>query len=493
MKKRIFPLLLSVFILLLGQSYAASDSKLADAIESGSFDLVSSLLEKGDINATQVDGMTALHWAAYQDKADLVDDLIDRGANPTAENRYGITPLHLACVNGNGRIVSKLLESGADPDDSVNGGETALMTASRTGKIGAVKALLKAGADVDARERRDQTAIMWAAAEGHVDVVRELLNAGADFTTPLEYSGYTPLFFAVRNGEREVTHLLLDAGADINGVMNPERSFGKLPKTGTSPLMLAAENGHYDLAIELLNRGANPNDARTGFSVLHALTWIRKPDIGESASGDPPPRGSGMRNSEQFIRELVARGADVNYRLEKGKSGSIKNRDFGATPFFLASDRADVPYMKLLLELGADPHIPNSQGTTAFMVAAGVGSRAPEEEAGNEAECLEATKLIVSFGVDINTVDRNGETAMHGAALKNIPSMVYYLDELGSDINIWNTKNDDGWTPLLIAQGYRPGNFKPSFETVEAITDVMLKHGVKPPTGPKPKHTNYAN
>ncbi len=159
----------------------------------------------------------------------------------------------------------------------------------------------------------------------------------------------------------------------------------------------------------------------------------------------------------------------------------------------MASDRADVPYMKLLLELGADPHIPNNQGTTSFLVAAGVGSRAPEEEAGNEAECLEATKLIVTLGVDINTVDRNGETAMHGAALKNIPSMVYYLDELGSDINIWNTKNKDGWTPLLIAQGYRPGNFKPSFETVEAIIEVMARHGVEPPSGPKPKHTNYAN
>jgi ankyrin repeat protein len=90
-------------------------------------------------------------------------------------------------------------------------------------------------------------------------------------------------------------------------------------------------------------------------------------------------------------------------------------------------------------------------------------------------------------------VDSNGETAMHGAALKNIPSMVYYLDELGSDINIWNAKNDDGWTPLLIAQGYRPGNFKPSFETVEAIIEVMARHGVEPPSGPKPYHTNYAN
>ena len=492
MKIKTYPTSLSVFVLLSGPLQAASDSKLADAVEAGAFDTVSLIIEEGDINATQVDGMRALHWAAYHDEADLVNELVERGASPNIENRYGITPLYLACLNGNEAIVSRLLKAGADPNSSVSGGETALMTASRTGKTGAVKALLDAGAEIDAQESRDQTAIMWAAAEGHASVVRELLETGADFTTPLEYSGYTPLFFAVRNGEHEVTHMLLDAGADINAVMSPERFFGKLPMSGTSPLMLAAENGHFDLAIELLDRGADPNDIRTGYSVLHALTWIRKPDIGESASGDPAPRGSGLRNSEQFIRELVARGADVNCRLEKG-NGGVKNRDFGATAFFLASDRADVPYMKLLLELGADPHIPNNQGTTAFLAAAGVGSRAPEEEAGNEAECLKATKLIVSLGVDINTVDRNGETAMHGAALKNIPSMVYYLDELGADINIWNTRNDDGWTPLLIAQGYRPGNFKPSFETVEAIIGVMARHGIEPPSGPKPNHTNYAN
>jgi ankyrin repeat protein len=127
------------------------------------------------------------------------------------------------------------------------------------------------------------------------------------------------------------------------------------------------------------------------------------------------------------------------------------------------------------------------------MVAAGIGSTAPEEEAGSEAECLAAVKYLVSLGAQINTVDANGETAMHGAAYKNIASMAVYLHEQGADIQIWNTKNALGRTPLLIAEGYRPGNFKPSFATVDAITTVMLANGIKPPTGPKPKHTNYAN
>ena len=491
-KAGILVLMLSSFFALPAE--ADSDS-LADAVESEDSDRISKLLaSRSGVNVPQVDGMTALHWAAHHDDSDLAKKLLNLGANASAQNRYGIAPLYLACLNGNEDLVRALLASGSDPNTTINGGETALMTASRTGKVGAVTALIKAGAKIDAKERNGQTALMWASAEGHAEVVESLLAAGADFKTPSTRSGYNAFLFAIREGKMEVVRLLLDAGAEINAVMNPKNTGGKLPKKGTSPLLLAVENGHYDLAVELLDAGADPNDDRSGFSILHALTWIRKPDIGESADGDPEPQGSGRRNSLQFARELVERGANVNVRIKKGrKAGDGHVSVMGATPFFLASDRADLAYMKLLVELGADPLIANDDGTTPLMVAAGIGSYAPEEEAGSEVECLAAVKYLVSLGADINTVDANGETAMHGAAYKNIPSMAEYLHELGADIRIWNTENRLGRTPLLIAEGYRPGNFKPSFATVDAITTVMLANGVKPPTGPKPKHTNYAN
>lgn len=483
--------LLSICVL----TVRADSTLLADAVESEDSDRVSKLLSSQiDVNVPQVDGMTALHWAAHHDDWKLCKRLLDRGANASAQNRYGITPLYLACLNGNANLVSALLESGADPNTAINGGETALMTAARTGNIGTVTSLINAGAEIDAKERNGQTPAMWAAAEGHSGVIQALLSAGADFQSPLRRSGYTPFFFAIREGRTEVVRMLLDAGTEINEVMQTSYPRGRLPKKGTSPLLLAVENGHYDLAIEMLNAGADPNDDRSGYTLLHSLTWIRKPDFGESSAGDPEPQGSGRRNSLQFIRELVERGANVNARLKRGrKAGSGHVSVVGATPIFLASDRADLAYMKLLVELGADPLIPNRDGTTPLMVAAGIGSTAPEEEAGSETECLAAAKYLVSLGADINTVDVNGETAMHGAAYKNIPSMAEYLHELGADIRIWNTKNALGWTPLLIAEGYRPGNFKPSFATADAITAVMLANGVKPPTGPKPKHTNYAN
>ena len=486
-----------LLVLLLGSVFTSSGfaahTPLADAAQANDSARIALLLKgKPDVNASQVDGMIALHWAAYHNNTQLGKELLKRGASHSDLNRYGITPLYLAALNGNAEFVQALLKAGADPNSSIPGGETALMTASRTGKIGAISALLKAGAKVDAKERRGQTAIMWAAAEGHTEIVDALLAAEADFKTPLEDSGFNAFYFAIREGNTHVVRLLLKAGADINGAMNPKNTRGKNVKKGTSPLLLAVENGHYDLAVELLERGANPNDARSGYTVLHSLTWIRKPDIGESAKGDPKPQGSGRRNSTQFIRELVKHGADVNFQLKGGRhAGGARASERGATPFFMASDRADLEYMKLLVELGADPLLPNENGTTPLLMAAGIGSHAPEEEAGNEAECLAAVKYLVSLGAKVNTVNKNGETAMHGAAYKNIPAVVHYLDQVGHDIKIWNTNNRKKRTPLLIAEGYRPGNFKPSFETIEAITKVMLSHGIKPPTGPKPKHSNY--
>ena len=65
----------------------------------------------------------------------------------------------------------------------------------------------------------------------------------------------------------------------------------------------------------------------------------------------------------------------------------------------------------------------------------------------------------------MNAVDDNGETAMHGAAYKSLPKVVQLLADKGAKIEVWNRKNKYGWTPLSIAEGHRPGNFKPSPET----------------------------
>jgi ankyrin repeat protein len=471
-------------ILAFAQVVVAAKSPVADAAERSDHAAIRALLkQRADVNAQQADGMSALHWAAYRDDFEAAKILVQSKASVTATNRYGVTPLSLACQNGSAAVVGLLLEHGADPNTTLRGGETALMTAARTGKPGPVAALLKRGAEVNAKERRGQTALMWAAADGHTEVVELLIKAGADIQATLPDSGFNAFFFAVRDGRAEVVRAFLKAGMDVKSTMEPRRVTGKGPRNGTAALPLAVENGHYNLALELVAAGADPNDQRSGFTPLHIMTWVRKPQRGED-EGDPSPLGSGNLNSTQFIRELVKRGADVNARLTTGRGGLGKFNLKGVTPFFMASSTADITYMKLLVELGANPAMTNIDGCTPLIAACGigVGSAAANEVAGEEPEVLEAAQYLLKLGADVNVVDANGETAMHGAALKNLPKVINFLANHGAKVEVWNQKDSFGSTPLMFAQGYRPGNFKPSFETIDAIQRVMLAAGVVPST-----------
>jgi ankyrin repeat protein len=472
-----------IVLLLIGSSaFAQSASALADAAEKQDRAKLAALLKQGaDVNTAQADGMTALHWAAYHDDLRTATLLLNANANAKATNRYEVTPLSLACTNGNVEIVELLLKAGADANTTLRGGETVLMTAARTGKTGPVKALLARGAKVNAKDRKGQTALMWAAADGHAEVVATLIAAGAEFRSALP-SGFTPLLFAAREGRVEVVRVLLKARADVNEAMQPKKPAARGPVAGSSALTLAVENGHFELAVVLLKAGADPNDQRAGFGALHMISWVRKPSRGDDDEGAPPPNGSGKLTSLDFVKEMVAHGAKVNLRTQKSVPGRGILSRTGATPLLAAASTADVPLMQTLLELGADPLLPNAQRSTPLLAAAGVGLGAPEEAAGNEPGVLEAVTLLVKLKADVNAVDDNGETAMHGAAYRNHPKVVQLLADKGAKIEVWNKANKSGLTPLVIAEGHRPGlNFRPSPETVAALHKVMLAGGVTPP------------
>jgi ankyrin repeat protein/predicted esterase len=458
----------------------AGEVPLVDAAEQGKFELVRLLLERGsDVNVSQVDGMSALHWAVYHDQIDVVRRIIDAGARVQEKNRYGVSPLSLACQNGNAELVQLLLAKGADANTMLPGGETALMTAARTGRLGPVQSLIAQGADVNARERKGQTALMWAAADGHVDVVDALIAAGADVTTTLD-SGFNALFFAAREGRTQVVLRLLAAGGSPNQIMTSRQgvAFGQGPLRIT-PLLMAIENGHFELAKTLLDQGADPNAAPSGYTALHALTWVRKPILGD---GDPPPTGSGKYSSLDMARMLIAAGANIDARFERGKSGLGRFTYTGSTPFLLAAQTSDLPLMKLLAELGANADLANADGTTPLLAASGVGALGDgDEAAGTEQEAIAAIKYLLELGADVNAVDHNGETAMHGAAYQSLAELAKVLVEHDADVQVWNRENRAGWTPFAIALGYRPGNFRPAPATIAAIQDAMLATGTPLP------------
>jgi ankyrin repeat protein len=194
----------------------------------------------------------------------------------------------------------------------------------------------------------------------------------------------------------------------------------------------------------------------------------------------------------EFVRRMVDHGADVNARLEKGADEFGRFTTTGATPFFLAARSSDVPLMKLLLQLGADPNMKNVENCTPLLAAAGVGALDNgHEAAGTEDEASDTVRTLLQLGADVNAVDDNGETAMHGAAYQSRPKLVRLFTERGADISVWNRKNKDEWTPLMIAQGHRPGNFRPAPDTIVVIETIMRAAGVTPPTA-APKATRRA-
>ena len=176
-----------------------------------------------------------------------------------------------------------------------------------------------------------------------------------------------------------------------------------------------------------------------------------------------------------FVRRLVAKGADVNARVTKRpQMGVTTLNSIGATPFLLAARTADAPLMTLLAELGANPLLTNEDGSTPLMVAAGLGTNAPGEDPGTEPEVLDAVKVALDLGNDLDAVDKNGETAMHGAAYKHVPTVVRYLAERGARIDVWNRPNSKGWTPRKITEGVQRGmNIVSSPVTAAAIREVM--------------------
>ena len=465
---------------------------LVDAVKRMDAAAGRTLLDQGvAVNRPTADGSTALHWAVHRGDLELVDILLKAGADVSAANRYAVEPLSLAALNGDRVVIERLLDAGADANTTLPEGETVLMTVARTGEVAAIRALVAAGANVNARDDvHGQSALMWAAAKGHARAIHVLIEAGGDVharteipvVAPVGYrslfsitspTGFTPLIFAVRHGHLEATRALLDAGADPNDVLSD----------GQSVLVVAAANANWEAANYLLDRGADPNLAAAGWNALHQTVRTRRMNVG---FGAPGPISSGSVDSIDVIKKLLDHGAHVNARMTRnGMKDGQRNRlnRLGATAFFLAAKVTDVEAMKVLIDGGADPMIPSVENTTALMVAAGLDIWNPGEDGGSlpgqEEEVLEAVKMCVELGHDVNAVNDLGETALHGAAFRGANIVVEYLVEQGATLD---PKDQNGWTPWAIANGFSYSDFyKAQKHTAELLVQYLEEKNL--PTG----------
>ena len=429
------------------------DRRLVDAAKAQDHATVEALLgQQVDVNISALDGATALHWATYWNAPDMVDLLVDAGADLDATNDYGIAPLALACDNGSGAMVTRLLEAGADPDLPRSTGETPLMTCARTGALGAVTALLATGVDVNAAESwHGQTALMWAVGERHTAVARALVDRGADIHARSS-AGYTALLIAARADEPELARLLIAAGADVNDAA-PD---------GLTPLLVATVRGHAALAIAFLDQGADANADDTGYTALHwaAGSWhteLTGGQMGIATDSDEEWRSlNGMETGRlALVEALLAHGADPQAQLARTPpqfgyaSGRFRVSLVGSTPFLLAAMDANVGVMRALVSAGADPLATTDEGTTPLMVAAGLG-QVPAETRVTESDALAAVRYVLGLGTEVNAVNEVGRTALHGAAHIRSDAGVQLLVDHGAQVNVADQR---GITPLMIAQG----------------------------------------
>jgi ankyrin repeat protein len=520
--------LIASAVLVTGAAHAANDPGLMDAVKKADAGAVRALLaKKTDVNAAGADTSTPLHWAVKANSLEIVNLLIDAGANVNAETRYKITPLSLAAANGNAAIIERLLKAGVDPNGAAEEGQTALMTAALNGKVDAIKMLLTHGAKVNAIEPfKGQTALMWAAGEGNADAAALLIEFGGDVKAKSK-AGFTALLFAVMNNQIAAVKVLAQHGANVE-----DRSLD-----GSTTLNMAIINAYYDMASVLLDLGANPNVQDLNGTPLHSLVWMRKPGTSWEAAAtatDPitVPRPSGQRVTDlQLAKKLLEKGADPNARIAwkempmtKGL-GTTKNppninlgRHYmsfvGSTPFYNAARNGDPALMRLLVEHGADPKAATPAGITPLMAAACIDyyeGETPGPLTGvSEAERLEAVKLAVELGNDLNAKTHLGDyplvgtsesmlahypdnfddladlgtgdarwdgfTALHGAVLCNQPSILQYLVDKGADPTI---KSRLGWTPLTLTQGIFMANSKKEFPVAaEILKKAMAQKGL---------------
>jgi ankyrin repeat protein len=475
---RLVPLRYLIAAFAAANACTASAGELASALKAGDGPAARALLaERADANDAEADGTTALHWAVHAGDAELVEALLNAGAAIDARNRYGVPPLTLAAENGDAAITKLLLARGADANTALPEGETALMTAARTGDAATLEALIEGGARVNEREGwKGQTALMWAAHENNPAAIRTLLAAGAERDARSAAGDFDALLFAVRAGAVDATRALLDAGADSNEAL----------LDGTSALVLAATNAHYEVAGLLLERGADPNSAAQGWTALHQIAWSRRWNMGFNLPG---PAKTGHLDSLELVRRLVEKGANVDARQTKEPADGNRNKldRIGATPFVLAAKSCDLPLMRTLLELGADASLTTNAGTTALMAAAGVGIWAPGENPGTHAECLGAMELALEAGGgDVNAIDKNGETAVHGAVYRggNIAA-IQFLADRGAKLDVVNAK---GWAPVTVADGveYTPDVLKRYPEAAALLRSLLAARGLPVPASTQP-------
>jgi ankyrin repeat protein len=450
---------------------AGAGSDVADAAQRGDRAAVRALLQKKlDVNAAQIDGATALHWAIHRQDLELAELLIARGANVNAKTRESVTPLAMAAQYGQAALISRLLTAGADAKELGANGETMVMFAARAGSPDAIKVLVAAGADVNARERlRGTTALMWAAEQRHPDAIKALLELGADPSIRSGGAGVPRNYMAQRvnirvvNEARERRIRAQAAGRTYeeqvtweqeNGVaMLGQRGLGTPLGPDGQPLQQAQPGrGRAQAGGRAGGRGAAPAAApATAPGTAPAPARAADPDddsevvvaglVGSGGGGLTPLIFAAREGDIASARALLDGGADVNQTSE-----------YAWTPLLTAVNNRNYQLAALLLERGANPNLANKGGWTPLYLATDnrniEGGDYPVPKP--DMDHLEIIRRLLERGADANARIRENTLT------RTIFTMQWFFEDGATAFVRASQSSDTALMQLLLKHGADP-------------------------------------
>ena len=432
-----------------------------------------------DINAADEDGNTVLHIAAKIDDEELVTYFIFKGADPELKNHDGDTPLHVAIKNQSFRAAKALsavsstlfsrdaegrtaLDLGLLSDDSYYDlfittkagelrdieGQSIVHYFVRTKNLKGIRQCITKGIPISVKDDNGKTPLDVAFEnlddEEFVEIAAELIMGGADeVATDCAYfqdamlarnvnsrfdDGQTPLHLAAIYGHNAIAKYLLENNADT----------GVQDSSGATPLHEAVRYGNVEIAKALLNSGANVN-ARDNLGKTPVMLILPKDKTADiykllisfradltqkDMFGDTVLHTASMLNvGASTFSILIDGGADVDARNKEG-----------VTPLAIAVQKNDLETVKLLTVSGADIHTQDTNGNSPLSLALAGSS-----------EMLEAVVNETNAGL----TDSNGNTPLHLALICDAPlAKIQYMISLMKDVN---TRNKDGNSALFLS------------------------------------------
>ncbi|XP_065828038.1 poly [ADP-ribose] polymerase tankyrase-1-like [Oscarella lobularis] len=454
-------------------SVCGTDTALFEACRTGDLTRVRRQVSTSNVNARDTAGRksTPLHFAAGFGRKEVVETLLQCGANVHARDDGGLIPLHNACSFGHAEVVQLLLTSGADPNTRDNWNFTPLHEAAIKGKIDVCIVLLQHGADPNIRNTDGKTPLDLAdvscrnvlTGDYKKDELLESSRSGDEeklmsLLTPLNVNCHaadgrksTPLHLAAGYNRVKIVQLLLHHGADVHAK----------DKGGLVPLHNACSYGHYEVTELLVKHGASVNAVDLWqFTPLHE---------------------AGSKNRVEVCSLLLSFGADPTHVNCHGRSAldvaaspelaEKLTREWKAHSLLESTKTADLPKIKKILTSEIvnfqHPHsletplhcavassYPKRKACTEFLIKKNADVNLKNKEmqtplhVAAEKAHLDSMELLLKNGVKVNAVDSSGQSALHKAAREGLVQVCRVLLANGADASLIS---NDGYTPAQMA------------------------------------------